>query len=106
MSTDTDGPEDPGDDERMAKIDVRVPQALLDTIDDEYPERGYASRSGAIRDALRTWADPPAPLSDETLGDLERSRQQAEAGETHSAAAVRDRLGLDDGSDTEADSAE
>ena len=46
MSTDTD---DAGD-ERMTKIDVRVPVSLLETIDEEYERRGYTSRSEAIRD--------------------------------------------------------
>jgi Arc/MetJ-type ribon-helix-helix transcriptional regulator len=97
MSTDT--PEDPSDDgDTMTKIDVRVPQALLDTIDEEYAERGFSSRSEAVRDALRTWANPPTRLSEETLDDLATSREQAEGGETHSAEDVRDRLGLDDDS--------
>lgn len=93
MSTDTNDPED-GD--RMEKIDVRVPAALLERIDDAYAERGYSSRSEAIRDALRDWVDPAAALSEEVLADLARSREQAERGDTSSADEVRDRLGLED----------
>jgi Arc/MetJ-type ribon-helix-helix transcriptional regulator len=91
MSTDTDH----GDD-RMEKINVRVPEALLNRIDEEWERRGYSSKSEAIRDALRDWVNPPATLSEEMLADLEESREQAEKGETVSVAEARERLGLDD----------
>ena len=77
MSTDTDRAD-------TEKIDVRVPVQLLQRIDEEYERRGYTSRSEAIRDALRDWVNPPVELSEETLEDLEESRNQAERGETHS----------------------
>lgn len=93
MSTDTNDPED-GD--RMEKIDVRVPAALLERIDEAYAERGYSSRSEAIRDALRDWVDPPAALSEEVLADLAMSREQTERGDTASADEVRERLGFED----------
>jgi metal-responsive CopG/Arc/MetJ family transcriptional regulator len=80
----------------MEKIDVRVPAELLEAIENEYAERGYSSRSEAIRDALRSWVHPPTELSEEILGDLATSRKQRERGETVSAEAVRERLGLDD----------
>jgi Arc/MetJ-type ribon-helix-helix transcriptional regulator len=89
MSTDT------GDD-RMKKINVRVPEALLQRIDEEWERRGYSSKSEAIRDALRDWVNPSTTLSEETLADLEESREQAERGETVSADEARERLGLDD----------
>lgn len=92
MSADADDPHDG----RMEKIDVRVPAQLLERVNEEYERRGYTSRSEAIRDALRTWVDPPVKLSDETLEDLAVSRNQADRGETQSADAVRERLGLDD----------
>ena len=94
MSTDTDGV---GDGDRMEKIDVRVPGNVLEAIDEEYGRRGYASRSEAIRDALRDWLSPSPELSDEILAELEESREQRERGETVSAAEARERLGLDDG---------
>lgn len=90
MSTDADR------DEGMEKINVRVPRDLLDQIDEEYAERGYTSRSEAIRDALRTWVDPPVRLSEAVLQDLAVSREQAERGETVPADDVRERLGLED----------
>lgn len=79
----------------MEKIDVRVPAHLLEQIDEEYERRGYTSRSEAIRDALRDWIDPSVQLSDEVLEDLAVSRAQREKGETQSADAVREQLGLD-----------
>jgi Arc/MetJ-type ribon-helix-helix transcriptional regulator len=91
MSTDTNA----GDD-RMEKINVRVPEPLLEQIEAEWERRGYSSKSEAIRDALRDWVNPPATLSEETLADLEESREQAERGETVSAEEARERLGLDD----------
>ncbi|GGN18640.1 ribbon-helix-helix domain-containing protein [Halarchaeum nitratireducens] len=91
MSTDAEG----GDD-RMEKINVRVPESLLAEIDEEWQRRGYASKSEAIRDALRDWVNPPADLSEETLDDLEESREQRERGETVSGEDARERLGLDD----------
>lgn len=77
MSIDTDEAS-----ERMEKIDVRVPTALLEAIDEEYEDRGYTSRSEAIRDALRDWLNPSVQLSDEILEDLAVSREQREHGET------------------------
>lgn len=91
MSTDTNA----GDD-RMEKINVRIPEPLLETLNEEWERRGYSSRSEAIRDALRDWANPSVTLSKETLDDLEESREQAERGETVSADEARKRLGLDD----------
>jgi len=80
MSTDTDAPENG----RMVKIDARVPASVLEEIDEEYERRGYASRSEAIRDALRDWLNPSVTLSEETIDALETSREQRERGETRS----------------------
>jgi len=91
MSADTDS----GDD-RMEKINVRVPEPLLEQIEAEWERRGYSSKSEAIRDALRDWVNPPVTLSEETLDELEESREQADRGETVSAEEARERLGLDD----------
>jgi len=90
MSTDTP----PGDD-RMKKINVRVPEPLLNQIDEEWERRGYSSKSEAIRDALRSWANPPTRLSDEILDDLEESREQRERGETRPLDDVADKYGVD-----------
>ena len=91
MSTDADGT---GDGEDMTKIDVRVPAQLLESIDDEYAERGYTTRSEAVRDALRAWVDPPVRLSDEILEDLAVSREQRERGETVALDEVAEKYGV------------
>lgn len=94
MCTDTGGP-DPGEEESTTKIDVRVPRQLLEQIDEEYVERGYTSRSEAIRDALRAWVDPPIRLSEAVLEDLAVSRAQRERGETRSLDEVAEKYGAD-----------
>ena len=90
MSTDTNA-----GDNRMEKINVRVPESLIQAIDEEWEKRGYASKSEAIRDALRDWVSPPVTLSEETLDDIEESREQAERGETRSLDDVADEYGVD-----------
>jgi metal-responsive CopG/Arc/MetJ family transcriptional regulator len=90
MSTETDASDD-----RMEKINVRVPQALLEQLDEEWERRGYSSKSEAIRDALRDWVNPPATLSEETLEDLGVSRQQRERGDTRSLDAVAEDYDVD-----------
>ena len=91
MSTDTDDP----DGDRTTKIDVRVPVDLVETIDEEYERRGYTSRSEAIRDALRDWANPSVELSDEVVKALATSRRQRERGDTRSLDEVADDYGVD-----------
>ena len=94
MSTDTDE-SDGGEGEGTTKIDVRVPTYLIEQIDEEYAERGYTSRSEAIRDALRAWVDPPVRLSEEFLEELAESRAQRERGETRSLDEVAEKYGVD-----------
>lgn len=86
MSTEAGDSETNGDEK--TKIDVRVPTHLLEQIDEEYERRGYTSRSEAIRDALRSWVDPPVRLSEEILEDLAVSREQRDRGETQSLEDV------------------
>lgn len=93
MSTDTD--EGRNDDGGTTKIDVRVPTAMVDAIDEEFARRGYTSRSEAVRDALRDWLNPPVQLSEETLADLQESRAQREAGETMSLDDALDKYDVD-----------
>lgn len=89
------------DSERMVKIDVRVPAELLQQIDTEYERRGYASRSEAIRDALRDWANPSVELSPEMLDAIAESKGERENGDTVPAAAVRERFGDDSAVDSD-----
>ncbi|RJX48094.1 ribbon-helix-helix domain-containing protein [Halonotius pteroides] len=92
MSTDTDRSENEAE---TTKIDVRVPTELVEQIDDEYHQRGYTSRSEAIRDALRAWVDPPVRLSDEALDDLATSRKQREEGDTVPLDDVMEKYGVE-----------
>lgn len=87
---------DADDRDPMEKIDVRVPTAILEAIDEEYTQRGYTSRSEAIRDALRDWLNPSPKLSDEILDELQMSRDQREQGTTVSGSEIRDRVNLGD----------
>jgi Arc/MetJ-type ribon-helix-helix transcriptional regulator len=90
MSTDSDT----GDD-RMEKINVRVPESLLQRIDEEWERRGYSSKSEAIRDALRDWVNPSVTISEETLENLAVSREQRERGETRSLDEVASKYDVD-----------
>jgi Arc/MetJ-type ribon-helix-helix transcriptional regulator len=90
MSTDSDT----GDD-RMEKINVRVPESLLQRIDEEWERRGYSSKSEAIRDALRDWVNPSVTLSEETLENLAVSREQRERGQTRSLDEVASKYDVD-----------
>lgn len=90
VSADTDD-----GDGRMEKINVRVPASLLGQIEETWEERGYSSKSEAIRDALRDWVNPGVTLSEETLEDLAESRKQAERGETRSLDEVAGEYGVD-----------
>jgi metal-responsive CopG/Arc/MetJ family transcriptional regulator len=58
--TNTDG--DAGTNGEMEKINVPVPKTLLADIDEVWEERGYASKSEFIRDALRDAVEPPTRL--------------------------------------------
>lgn len=90
MSADTDA-----GDERMEKINVRVPESLLAQLDEEWERRGYSSKSEAIRDALRDWVNPPVQLSEQVLADLEEGREQVKRGDTRSLDEVAERFDVD-----------
>jgi len=65
----------------MVKINLRLPKSLLDEVDELYEERGYPNRSEALRDAIRTWTDPPVRLSEEFEELLREGSEQKEHGE-------------------------
>ena len=89
MSEDTTG------EAQMQKINVRVPTALLEEIDDLWEQRGYPNRSEFIRDALRSAVHPPVELSEEVLEQLAESRDESERGETVSQGELKERLERD-----------
>lgn len=92
MSTDRDT----GTEGEMEKINVRVPKTLLAEVDEVWEERGYASKSEFVRDALRDAVEPPTQLSEEALEHLAESREQRDDGETVSQADVKEQLDIDD----------
>ena len=57
---------------RMEKINVRLPEPLLNQVDEATEQRGYTSTSEAVRDALRDWVETPQSASD-LFGGLNRS---------------------------------
>jgi metal-responsive CopG/Arc/MetJ family transcriptional regulator len=91
MSTDTAD----SDTDRMEKIDVRVPAAILEEIDETYARRGYTSRSEAIRDALRDRVDPEPQLTEEAVEAIARSREQRDDDERRSLSDVADDFGVE-----------
>jgi len=96
MSTDSDdGREGNG----STKIDVRVPQKLVEQINAEYEGQSYTSQSKSIRDAPWDRANPLIRLSKEILEDLETSREQREHGEIHSLDEVTDKYSVNVDSD-------
>jgi len=60
---------------------VRVPKQLAEEVDDVWAQRGFASRSEFIRDALRTAVHPPVTISEEFLEHVAASRAQRARGE-------------------------
>jgi metal-responsive CopG/Arc/MetJ family transcriptional regulator len=91
MSTDTAD----SDTDRMEKVDVRVPAAILEEIDETYVRRGYTSRSEAIRDALRDWVDPEPELTEEAVEAIVRNLEQPGDGERRSLSDVADDFGVE-----------
>ncbi|MBX0304318.1 ribbon-helix-helix domain-containing protein [Haloarcula salinisoli] len=61
------------------KIAVRVPSQLVDRIDAEYEDRGYTSRSEAIRDALRAWVGSAGRRSEAADRSVETGREQRDS---------------------------
>lgn len=85
-------------------VNTRVPQELLDRIDEVYDERGFSNRSEFIRSALRDAVNAPSPLSEEAKSDLAVSRSQIDEDQTTSFDEVLAEAGLD--SESIADAAE
>jgi cell division protein FtsZ len=51
----------------MDSLNVRVPAALLDTVDETYPERGFSSRSEFVREVLRDAVEAEPTLDPQAL---------------------------------------
>lgn len=77
------------------KVNLRLPEAFLADMDEQWQEQGYNSRSEFMREALRD-AVYGTRLSKRALRDLLESERQFEEGETVSAEEARERFGTDE----------
>ncbi len=84
---------DTSNDNEMVKLNVTVPEGLLEAVDELVEDREYTSRSAFVREVLRDTTEPTL-----TLGAQKRiSKRYADvaAGRTMSTDAARERLGID-----------
>lgn len=88
MSTDT------SDDGEMVKLNVKVPKALLEEIDELAEELEYPNRSEFIREVLRDTTEPV--LTPGAREGVSEGYADVAAGRTMSTDEARERLGLDE----------
>lgn len=88
MSAET---EDNGD---MVKLNVKVPEQLLEEIDELAAELNYTNRSEFIREVLRDTTEPI--LTPGAKKGVSEGYADVAAGRTMSVSEARDRLGTDD----------
>ncbi len=87
MSTDAD---DEGD---MVKLNVKVPERLLEEIDELAEELEYTNRSEFVREVLRDTTEPV--LTPGAQEGVSQGYADVAAGQTMSTEEARERLGLD-----------
>jgi metal-responsive CopG/Arc/MetJ family transcriptional regulator len=63
------------------QVNIRVPEQLLEEVDEVYEKRGYSNRSEFIRNAIRDALNPPIRLSDKALEEIEESKEELRKGE-------------------------
>lgn len=66
---------------RDPPLTVRIPDELNERINEVWEERGYASRSEFVRDALRSAVEPRVTISEEFLEHIRVSEEQKESGD-------------------------
>jgi len=88
MSTDAD------DDGDMVKLNVKVPEGLLEEIDELAAELEYTNRSEFVREVLRDTTDPI--LTPGAQEGVSEGYADVAAERTMSTGEARERLGLDD----------
>jgi len=91
MSTDT------GDDGDMVKLNVKVPEQLLEELDELAEELNYTNRSEFIREVLRDTTEPI--LTPGAKEGVSQGYADVAAGRTMSVSEAKDRLGIEDDSD-------
>jgi metal-responsive CopG/Arc/MetJ family transcriptional regulator len=91
MSTDT------GDEGDMEKLNVKVPEQLLEELDELAEELNYTNRSEFIREVLRDTTEPI--LTPGAKEGVSQGYADIAAGRTMSVSEATDRLGIEDDSD-------
>jgi len=92
MSTDASGD---GDREgEMVKLNVKVPERLLEEIDELAAELNYTNRSEFIREVLRDTTEPI--LTPGAQEGVSQGYADVAAGRTTSHEEMKDRFGIDD----------
>jgi len=91
MSTDT------GDDGDMVKLNVKVPEQLLEELDELAEELNYTNRSEFIREVLRDTTEPI--LTPGAKEGVSQGYADVAAGRTMSVSEAKDRFGIEDDSD-------
>lgn len=86
MSTDAD-------DGEMVKLNVKVPRALLDEIDELAEELNYTNRSEFVRELLRDTTEPI--LTSGAQEGISKGYADVAAGRTTSHEEMKKRFGLD-----------
>lgn len=90
MSTDT------GENGDLVKLNVKVPEELLEEIDELAEELNYTNRSEFIREVLRDTTEPMLTPGAKT--GVSQGYGDVAAGRTMSISEARDRLGIEDDS--------
>lgn len=77
----------------MVKLNVKVPERLLEEIDELAEELAYTNRSEFVREVLRDTTEPI--LTPGAQEGVSAGYSDVAAGRTLSTEAARDRLGID-----------
>jgi len=81
-------------DDKMVKLNVKVPKQLLAELDELAEELEYPNRSEFVREVLRDTAEPV--LTPGAKEGITEGYADVAAGRTMSAAEARERLGIDE----------
>ena len=92
MSTDTGE-----NDGKMVKLNVKVPERLLEEIDELAEELDYTNRSEFIREVLRDTTEPI--LTPGAQDGVSQGYADVAAGRTMSISEAKDRLGIENDSE-------
>jgi metal-responsive CopG/Arc/MetJ family transcriptional regulator len=88
---------DAGDDGDMVKLNVKVPEQLLEELDELAEELNYTNRSEFIREVLRDTTEPI--LTPGAKKGVSQGYADVAAGRTMSVSEAKGRLGIEDNSD-------